>query len=108
MEYKKLQISLSLLILTLLIGSVGYWIFEEMTILESIYMTIITISTVGFSEIKPLTVNGRLITIFIIFMGVGIGGYTLGTLFRLIVEGEVRRSFGRRKLEKDVAALENH
>jgi len=108
MERKRLQISVTLLVLTVVMGSVGYVLFEGMTPFESLYMTIITISTVGFSEIKPLTVHGRVITIMIIVMGVGIGGYTIGTLFRMIVEGEVRRSFGRRKLEKQVAQLKNH
>jgi voltage-gated potassium channel len=108
MEYRKLFVSVALLLLTLLTGTIGYFIFEGMSFFEGFYMTVITISTVGFSEIKPLTQQGRVLTVGLIFMGVGIGGYTLSTLFRLIVEGEVRRSFGRRKLEKKILALKNH
>jgi len=55
MEHKKLSISITLLIGILSLGTLGYFFFEEMTLFESFYMTLITISTVGFSEIKPLT-----------------------------------------------------
>jgi hypothetical protein len=65
MEYKKLQISATLLVLTLFLGTCGYYLFEEMSLFEGLYMTVITISTVGFSEIKPLTVHGRVITLLI-------------------------------------------
>lgn len=71
-------------------------------------MTLITISTVGFSEIKPLTVYGRVITIIIISGGVTLGAYTIGMLLRMFIEGELRKSFGRRKLEKQISALEGH
>jgi len=71
-------------------------------------MTLITISTVGFSEIKPLTIYGRIITIIIITGGVTLGAYTLGMLLRMFIEGELRKSFGRRKLEKQISALKGH
>jgi voltage-gated potassium channel len=108
MEYRKLIASAALLVFTLFLGTIGYFAFEGMTFFEGFYMTVITISTVGFSEIKPLTLQGRVLTVLIIFMGVGIGGYVLSTIFRLIVEGEIRRSFGRRKVEKQILALKNH
>ncbi len=71
-------------------------------------MTLITISTVGFSEIRPLSDIGRVITIVIIILGISLLTYTLGQVARIFVEGELRKVLGRRKLEKQIAALKNH
>ena len=108
MEYKKLSISITLLIGILTCGTLGYYFFEAMTLFESFYMTLITISTVGFSEIKPLTPPGRIITIFIIVTGISVGTYTIGMLVRILIEGELREMFGRKKLEKQISELKNH
>lgn len=59
---------------------------------EAFYMTLITISTVGFSEIKPLSDVGRGITIIIIILGISLLTYTLGQVARIFVEGELRNS----------------
>lgn len=108
MDYKRLRISLTLLAATILFGTLGYVLFEDMTPFEALYMTVITISTVGFSEIKPLTIYGRVITLIVIITGVSVGGYTLGMLLRMFIEGELRKSYGRRKLEKQISKLQNH
>jgi voltage-gated potassium channel len=71
-------------------------------------MTIITISTVGFGEIKPLSAPGRIITILTIVFGVGIGTYTFGLILKIFIEGELSKVFGRRKLEKNISALKGH
>ncbi len=108
MEYTKLRISLTLLLLTILFGTFGYVIYEGMPLFEAFYMTLITISTVGFSEIKPLSEIGRWITIVIIILGISLLSYTLGQIASIVVEGELRKIMGRRKLEKDIAALRDH
>jgi voltage-gated potassium channel len=59
-------------------------------------------------EVKPLTQLGRLITIVVITTGVSIGGYTLGMILQMVVEGELKKSYGRRKLERKIVALKNH
>ena len=89
-------------------GTVGYTVFEEMTPFDAFYMTLITISTVGFSEIKPLTHIGRVITIVIIFTGISVGTYTIGTIAKIFIEGELRTLLGRRFLAKQLAGLKNH
>jgi len=108
MEYKSLQRAVTLLFCIIAFGTFGYYIVEHMTMFEAFYMTLITISTVGFSEIKPLTIYGRIITIIIISGGVTLGAYTIGMLLRMFIEGELRKSFGRRKLEKQISALKGH
>ena len=70
-------------------------------------MTIITISTVGFSEIVPLTKVGRSITVVIIILGISVGTYTVGIIVQWLVGGELQKIFGRRKLQKQIADLRN-
>lgn len=108
MDYSKLKISLFFLFLTISFGTGGYVVFEDMPVFEAFYMTLITISTVGFSEIRPLSHVGRVVTIVIIISGISLLTYTLGQVARVFVEGELRKILGRRKLEKQIAALSNH
>lgn len=108
MDLKKLRIAFTLLFGTIAFGTVSYHLVEDMTLFEALYMTVITISTVGFQEVKPLSIYGRVITILIISTGITIGAYTLGTLVRMFIEGELTKTFGRRKVEKKISALRNH
>lgn len=108
MEIKKLYLSLLMLIGVVAFGTLGYHHFEDMTFFEAFYQTIITITTVGFSEIKPLSIEGRMITIMIIFMGIGTVTYSFGQLVGILVEGELGKFFGRKKLAKQIADLKNH
>ncbi len=108
MDYFRLLISLLFLLGIIVFGTVGYTIFESMPLFDSFYMTLITISTVGFSEIKPLSQAGRIITIIIIISGISLLTYTLGQVAKIFVEGELRKIFGRRKLEKQISTLNNH
>ena len=108
MEYTRLRISLLLLVGIILFGTFGYSIIEEMPLFDSFYMTLITISTVGFSEIAPLTQSGRLITVVIIVCGISLLTYSLGQIAQVFIEGELRKLLGRRKLEKQIADLDNH
>ncbi len=105
---KRLRIAFTLLLITLMTGVVGYSVFEDMSLFEAFYMTIITISTVGFQEVKPLHPMGRIITIFIISTGITIGAYTIGTLLRMLIEGELRKTFGRRIVERKISQLKDH
>jgi voltage-gated potassium channel len=91
-----------------IIGIAGYRFLEGYTWLEAFYMTIITISTVGFREIRPLSSVGMIFTIGLLFAGLGVVLYTAGTVTAKIVEGEFQQFFGRKRMEKRIAALANH
>lgn len=108
MPFRNLKISFLLLSGVLVFGSVTYHFIEGMTYFEGLYMTVITISTVGFGEVRPLSPLGRLITMLIISTGIMLGAYTIGTLLRMFIEGEISRTFGRRKLEKQISSLKDH
>jgi voltage-gated potassium channel len=79
-----------------------------MPLFDAFYMTIITISTVGFSEIRPLTLLGRSITVIIIVLGISAGTYTIGIIVRWFVEGELQKFFGRLRVQKQISELKDH
>ncbi len=105
---KRLRYSFYLFILTVTCGVLGYHYIEDMSVFDSIYMTAITISTVGFEETKPLSTAGRTLTMFIIIFGITIAGYTLGNFIKMLVEGEISKGLGRKKVEKRITNLKNH
>ncbi|MGD8341966.1 MAG: potassium channel protein [Desulfobacterales bacterium] len=89
-------------------GTCGYYWVEHMPFFEAFYMTIITISTVGYAEIVPLSQTGRALTIIIIILGISVGAYTVGLLVRALVEGELAKIVGRRIVQKQISTLKNH
>ena len=99
---------LVILVVILFIGSVGYMLIEGWDFLDSLYMTVITITTVGFGEVREVTVLGRVFTIFIIFFGIGIIAYILGMVAQAMVELRVRSIIGRRKLGQKMRSMKNH
>jgi voltage-gated potassium channel len=104
----QLKISFYILIITILFGIFGFFFIENMDIFESLYMTIITISTVGFMEVKPLSVYGRTITILLIIFGITNGAYAIGTSIRMFIEGELKKNIWRKKVEKKISKLKGH
>jgi voltage-gated potassium channel len=99
-----------ILLVTIIIsfGTIGYMLIEGWGLLDSLYMTVITLSTVGFKEVGDLSTSGRLFTIILIIGGVGTVLYALGKGARFILEGELQEAFGRRILEKKVKGLKDH
>lgn len=97
-----------LLVLILLAGTAGYVILEGWPVLDALYMTIITITTVGFGEVNVVSSGGRIFTICIIFMGMGTIAYSLGMVAQLMVETQVKTVLGRRKLGRKLRSIKNH
>jgi len=105
---RNLRISLIFLIGLLLIGTIGYMLIEQWSLIDSIYMTVITVSTVGFKEVFDLSPAGRLFTVALIIFGVSFIAYAAGSIVQFMVEGQLRSILGRKKLEKQIAKLKNH
>jgi len=101
-----------ILIAIILIGTLGYWFIggKQYSLVDTLYMTVITITTIGFAEIIDLSgnVGGRIFTIFIAISGVGIMAYIVTNITALIVEGELTESFRRRKMEKIAGNYKDH
>lgn len=108
MDFSRLRLSLFLLFTIIVSGTTCYVFLEDMTLIEAFYMTMITISTVGFSEVKPLSDIGRLLTVIIIISGICVLTYTLGQAAQMFIEGELRLLLGRKKLEKKISTLKDH
>jgi voltage-gated potassium channel len=105
---KKLRISFMLLLGAIISGVLGFHFIEGMPYFDALYMTVITISTVGFQEVRPLSVPGRAFTMLLISTGIMLGAYTIGTFVRMLIEGELSKTFGRKKVKKKISKLINH
>lgn len=105
---KRLIFALIFITCVVIAGSAGYMLIEGWSCLDSLYMTIITIASVGYKEIHDLSANGRIFTIILIISGVGSVTYALTTIAKIIVEGEIQEVFGRKRLEKKIKELKGH
>lgn len=79
-------------------GIIGYMAIEGWSFLDAIYMTVITLSTVGYAEVKVLSTAGRIFSIVLIVVGVGGMLYTLTTIVRYFIEGQLANILGRRRM----------
>jgi voltage-gated potassium channel len=105
---KRLMLSIGLLVLVISFGTAGYRVLERWDFLDSLYMTIITLTTVGFKEVHDLSDNGKMFTIALIVGGVGTMLYVLRIGAQLVLEGELQEIYGRKRLEKKLKELRDH
>lgn len=103
-----LKYGLLALVILLIASSVGYHLIEGWPVLESLYMTIITLTTVGFGEVRDLSPLGRVFTMVIIVFGITFITIFLGTSAKFMVEGQIRKVMGRRKLDNEIKNLKKH
>ena len=95
--------------LLLVVGTIGYRLLGEgWTWLDALYMTVITLTTVGFGEVRELTPEGRVFTVALCLVGVFTVFYAVGEAIRVIVSGELRDRVGRQRMAQEMAALEGH
>ena len=105
------RLRLGALLLTLLFvaGTVGYAVLEDLSVFDAFYMTLITISTVGFQEIGgELSSASRGLTACLIVAGLLLVAFSTGSFIESIVEGGLADHFGRRRLAQRVAELRDH
>ena len=107
-EKRKLKLILFSFIFLLVCGVFGYMVLLKVDFIDALYMTVITISTVGFREVGTTSAASEIFSIFMIFLGVGIVGYTFTTVVAMFVEGKLGDFWKGNKMEKKIAALENH
>lgn len=106
--YRKIILSASLLTFILFVGVAGYSLLENMSFLDALYMTVITVATVGYREVTELSGAGKIFTIFLIITSFGIFAYAISSITQFIVEGEFNQFFKNRKKVDQIAKLHNH
>lgn len=89
-------------------GTVGFRMLEKKDLFTSFYLTVVTLTTVGYGDVIPVTPEGRILAISLLGLGLVFFGMVIGSLTELLVEGQVRRIFGRIRMEKDIARLSDH
>ncbi len=89
-------------------GVYGYMSVEGWSYLESFYMVLITLATVGFEEVRPLSENGMILTSVLILLGVGNFAFLIGSFTQILVEGRIQTVWGRHRLQKAINKLSNH
>jgi voltage-gated potassium channel len=109
---RRIYASLIIFAVVYLIGVAGFKFFggQDWTLLDSFYMTAITISTIGYEEVIDLSANpaARVFTIVFIILSLGTIAFAVSSITAFIVEGELKNILGRRRMEKEIAKLKDH
>ena len=97
-----------LLLACIVAGTLGYHLIEGWPLFDALYMTVITLATVGYGETHPLSARGRLFTMFLIMGGIGLVTYGFSTLTSVLIDGQLSDAFRRRRMDKDIAKMKDH
>ncbi len=104
----KIVLALFLMLLVLSFGVVGYKFISDFTWIEAVYMTIITVTTVGFSEVKPLDADAKVFTVFLIVTSVFIFGFAISVITEYLLERNALQVLKKKKVKKKIDNLSNH
>ncbi len=105
--YRRVVLGLLGLAVVLVIGTGGY-VLLGFSLLDAVYQTVTTISTVGFREVEPLDATGKVFTIFLILTGVGTALYTFTVALETLIDGHLRDLFGRRRMQRQMEKMTGH
>ena len=107
----RLLLPLSVVVAVVIVGTLGYfWLWREQggTWMDALFMTVTTITTVGYGEIRPLDTVGRIFTMVLAIAGIGSLFYTLGVVMEYLVAARLADPGGRRRMERRIEALRQH
>lgn len=104
----KLQVALLAATILIVGGMLGFILLERMNPLDALYMTVITLSSVGFGEVTPLHQAGKIFVIFLILFGVSLVGYVVAVIGEMVVEGQFKELVQRRKMENAIRKMQDH
>lgn len=107
-QNKRILTIFSLLFLLLFTGIMGYSILLDLSFLDALYMTVITISTVGYTEVGEMNSKAKVFSIVIILLSLGTVGYIFTNIASSLLEGDLKLAWRRRKMEKDIGKLKDH
>ncbi|MBK8194046.1 MAG: hypothetical protein IPK76_12860 [Lewinellaceae bacterium] len=104
----RLQFALLMVVLSLGIGTAGFVFIENYPLLDAWYMSVITLASVGFGEIHPLSNAGRLFTSFLILFNVGLFAYSISTIIGIFTEGGLARLMSDYQMDQQIKKLSGH
>lgn len=107
-DKRKLKFIFVVFALLLILGTLGYMILLKVSFVDALYMTVITISTVGFGEVGTTSDLSELFSVLMIFLGVGVVGYAFTTVVAMLVEGKLVDLWKGSKMDKKISALDEH
>ncbi len=107
-HFSRIYISFTLLFITVCCGIIGFIVIEGFNFLDAFYMTIITVATVGFQEVHPLTSNGRIFTAFLIITSFGTFAYAVASISKYVMDGEFNQLYKKYKALTAISKLDNH
>ena len=105
--FRRVRLGVGALALVVVAGTVGYVLFG-FPLLDALYQTVTTVTTVGFREVRSFDARLKAFTIALILVGVGTALYTFGVLLEALVEGQLRDMFGRRRMDREIAKMSGH
>lgn len=105
--WRRVRLGLLAFVTVTAAGSTGY-LFLGFSLLDALYQTVITLSTVGFREVHPLTRAGKIYTMVLIFFGVGTVLTTFTVVVEAVIEGRLRDAYGRRRMQRKIAGMSGH
>jgi voltage-gated potassium channel len=105
--WHRLRLGLAALVGVLVIGTCGYVAFG-FPLLDAMYQTVTTVTTVGFREVHPLSTGGRVFTMALILGGVGTALYSFTLVLEAVVEGQLQEVLGRRRMDRQIARMDGH
>lgn len=106
--FPRIYLALSFILGVVVVGSVGFVLIEGYSWVEALYMTVITVSTVGFGEVRELSEEGMIFTSILIMGSLGTFAYSISALTTYFVNGEYRTTFKEARLKQEVEKLSNH
>ncbi|MBL0103391.1 MAG: potassium channel protein [Bacteroidetes bacterium] len=106
--FKKLYIAITLVIAVMIIGVAGYIFIEHYNFVDAVFMTIITVATVGYREVNELDQVGKIFTSFLIVFSIGTFAYAISVITRYVIEGEFQLYFKHYQVNKEIQKLKGH
>jgi voltage-gated potassium channel len=104
---RRVRLGLALFAAVMTVGAIWYWLVEGFSAVDALYQTVMTVTTVGFGEVRPLGARGRVFTMLLIVVGVGVALYAIVGSIEDVIENRLGR-WGRKRMEHQIDRVEGH
>jgi voltage-gated potassium channel len=108
MKPKRIVLWIGVVFGLVLTATIGNMLILDLSFIDGLYMTIITISTVGYREVTDMTIPGKIYTMGVIIISLGLVGYLLSEIFRFFSEGSINETWRKNKMKKEIAKMSGH